>query len=166
MKERSRRSGRYEAIGTAHIATLLAEAIRDPRRVREALGVWPAWEEAVGPQVAAAARPVSLREGILTVHVKNTVWLQELHMQRATLLRRVRRVPAGSAVKGLRFRVGAIPAASEQSVEKKQKVATGPIPYEMARTIKTVESPALRGALIRVAARWSGLERMRKRDEG
>ena len=59
-----RRNVRYEAIGTAHIGTLLAEAIRDPARVRQALGVWPAWEEAVGPDIASATQPVSLRGGV------------------------------------------------------------------------------------------------------
>ncbi len=160
---KARRHKNYESIGTAHIGTLLAEAIRDPRRVREALGVWPAWEEAVGPQIAAATRPVSMRDGVLTVHVKHAVWLQELHQMRQGLLRRVRRVAAGGVVRDLRFKVGKLPLPSELSPpSKRPPIPVAPIPYEVARAIRGVQSPGLRGAMIRVAARWAGLLRQRE----
>jgi hypothetical protein len=155
-----RRSRKYEPIGVAHIGTLLAEAIGDADRVRQALGVWPAWEEAVGPQIARAARPVALRNGVLLVHVKHPVWMQELVAMRETLLRRVRRVASASVVKDLRFRVGPLPAATTTLPEAPPLVrSTAPIPYEVARSIRNVPSPSLRGVLLRVAARWSGLAR-------
>jgi hypothetical protein len=94
-----RRKRDYEPLGVAHVGTLLAEALRDPARIRAALGVWPAWEEAVGPEVAAAAKPVSLREGVLMVHVRHSVWLQELQQQKAALLKRVQALPGGAAVR-------------------------------------------------------------------
>lgn len=160
-----RRRTNYEAIGTAHIGTLLAEALRDPRRIREALGVWPAWEEAVGSEIAAAAQPVSLRDGVLTLHVKHPVWLQELHAQRQQLLRRVQAHAAGRAVTELRFKVGTMPRRTETVAATRQPVRAAPIPFEVARAIKAVESPQLRGALIRVAARWAGLQRERESDD-
>lgn len=157
-----RRRADYEPIGTAHIGTLLAEALRDPRRIREALGVWPAWEEAVGPEIAAAAKPVSLRDGVLTVHVRHTVWTQELSLQKAALLRRIQRMPAGADVRDLRFKVGPFPGHVELYARPQpDPVRPGPIPYEVTRAIRTVESPQLRGALIRVASRWAGLQRER-----
>ncbi|MBI5516405.1 MAG: DUF721 domain-containing protein [Deltaproteobacteria bacterium] len=154
----SRRHRSYEPIGTAHIGCLLAEALRDPRRVREALGVWPAWEEAVGPQVARATRPFALRDGVLTVHVKNAVWMQELSLQRVSLLRRVRRVPAGAQVKSLRFRLAPQELQQPEATPAPQLVGTAPIPYEIARAIRGASSPGLRGAMIRLAARWAGLQ--------
>src|SRR4051812_20425693 len=123
-----RRKVDYESIGTAHIGTLLAEAIRDPNRIRAALGVWPAWEEAVGPEIAAAARPVALRDGVLTVHVRHAVWVQELHAQRQSLLRRVQRLAAGAVVHDLRFRVGALPVESEGPRAAPPPVQPAPIP--------------------------------------
>lgn len=159
---RRSRSARYETIGLAHVGTLLAEAIGDPRRVQAALGVWPAWEEAVGPAVAAAARPVSLRDGVLTVAVKNAVWMQELHPQRGQILGRVQRVSGGAAVQSVNFRV--MPAQVPESFvgRETQRVAAGPVPFEIAQGIKQIESARLRGTLIRVAARWSGLQRARR----
>lgn len=152
-----RRRDNYEPIGTAHIGTLLAEALRDPRRIREALGVWPAWEEAVGPEIAAATQPVALRDGTLTVHVRHPVWLQELHAQRALLLGRVQRLPAGASVRELRFKVGALPKRADDATVRRNPVPQAPIPYELARTIRAVESPKLRGAILRMASRWAGL---------
>lgn len=156
-----RRRQNYEPIGTAHIATLLAEALRDPRRIREALGVWPAWEEAVGPEIAAAAQPVALRDGVLTLHVKHPVWLQELHAQRQQLLRRVQHHAAGQAVRELRFKVGAMPRVMSAPEPPREPVRPAPIPYEVTRALRAVTSPQLRGALIRVASRWAGLQRER-----
>ncbi|MBL8602804.1 MAG: DUF721 domain-containing protein [Myxococcales bacterium] len=162
----ARRSKQYEPIGVAHIGTLLAEAIRDPARIRAALGVWPAWEEAVGPQVAQAARPVSLRTGVLTVHVKNTVWMQELYQQRQSLLRKVQALPAGSAVHELRFRVAPVPTVEQLSgAEPREPVRPAPIPYEVAKQIRTVPNPALRGVMLRVASRWAGLVRAREGED-
>lgn len=156
-----RRKADYEPIGVAHVGTLLAEALRDPARIRQALGVWPAWEEAVGPQIAAAAKPIALKEGVLLVHVRHSVWLQELQQQKATLLRRIQSIPAGAAVKDLRFRVA--PKGEEQGFvpAPREPAPMAPIPYEVARIIRGVQSSALRGAMIRVASRWSGLIRAR-----
>jgi hypothetical protein len=155
-----RRRRDYEPIGVAHIGTLLAEAIGDAERVRQALGVWPAWEEAVGPQIARAARPVALRDGVLLVHVRHAVWMQELVAMRETLLRRVRRVAPASVVRDLRFRVGPLPAApAPEAPAPAPPRAHAPIPYEVARSIRAVPSPSLRGVMLRVAARWAGLSR-------
>ena len=157
------RNDRYEPIGTAHIGTLLAEAIRDPARIRQALGVWPAWEEAVGPDIAAATQPVSLRSGVLTVWVRNTTWLQELHAQRQQLLARVQRMVAGAEVTELRFKQGPRGSVPERvAVKKTVLVRPAPVPYELTQSIRAVPSPALRGILIKVASRWAGLMRLRE----
>src|SRR5258707_1394399 len=107
-----RRPASYEPIGLTHIGTMLAEALGSAERIREALGVWPAWEQAVGPQIAAAARPVALRKGVLTIHVRHSVWLQELTAMRETLLRRIRAVSSAAVVRDLRIKVGPLPPST------------------------------------------------------
>jgi hypothetical protein len=155
-----RRGRKYEPIGVAHIGTLLAEAIGDADRVRQALGVWPAWEEAVGPQIAAAARPVALRDGVLHVHVKNNVWMQELVAMRETLLRRVRTIASARLVKDIRFRVAPLPDRIETLPAAKHPAAPrAPIPYEIAQSIRRIESPRLRAVMLRVASRWAAIAR-------
>lgn len=159
-----RRKRDYEPLGVAHVGTLLAEALRDPARVRAALGVWPAWEQAVGPEIASAAKPVALRDGVLTVHVRHSVWLQELQQQKASLLRRIQAIPGGASVLDLRLRVA--PKATEEAFvpARPSPAPTAPIPYEVARVIRGVSDSALRGVMIRVASRWAGL--IRARGEG
>lgn len=153
----SRRSRRYEPIGLSHVGTLLAEAIGDEKRVRQALGVWPAWEDAVGPQIARRARPASLANGVLTVHVEHSTWMQELVTLRASLLRRVHKFLPVTVVRELRFRVATLPAGPSDDPRAAPVVMAprAPIPYELARTIRESAPPALRGVLLRVAARWA-----------
>lgn len=64
-----------------------------------------AWAEAVGPQLAAVATPVSERAGTLTVEVTDSVWAQELDLMQAQLLERLRDVLGGSAPEALKFRL-------------------------------------------------------------
>ena len=151
-----RRTRRYESIGLTHIGTVLSEAIGDRDRVREALGVWPGWDHAVGPQVAAAARPVSLRNGVLLVHVRNSVWVQELTAMRGQLLERVRAIAGARTVTELRFRVGELPRGPEAKEPSRVTFdLTAPIPHSVAQAIRRVESSRLRAVLLRVASRWA-----------
>lgn len=155
----TRRQRNYESIGVSHVGTLLAEALGDKGRVRQALGVWPAWEQAVGPQVASRARPVALRDGTLYVNVAHPVWLQELTPMRETLLRQLQKQAGKMVVRDLRFRVGTLPL--QEHVQANIKPASdnlrGPIPYELARTIRNVPSSGLRSVMVRVASRWAAL---------
>ncbi len=65
-----------------------------------------AWAEAVGPQLAAVASPVSERAGTLTIEVTDSVWAQELDLMGDQLLERLRAVLGDSAPEALKFRLG------------------------------------------------------------
>jgi len=95
--------------------------------------------------------------------VKHAVWHQELHAQRASLLRRVQATAAGAAVRELRLKVAPVAVREAPRAPEREPVASAPIPYEVARAIRAVESPKLRGAIIRAASRWAGLVRGRER---
>jgi len=64
-----------------------------------------AWAEAVGPQLAAVASPVSERAGTLTIEVSDSVWAQELDLMQDALLRRLREALGDSAPEALKFRL-------------------------------------------------------------
>lgn len=156
-----RRSRDYEPIGVTHVGTLLAEALGDKALVRRALGVWPAWEQAVGPQVARRARPVAMRDGVLYVNVAHPVWLQELTPMRDALLHRVQKLAGATIVRELRLRVGPLPKVEEarEIREEPKPEHRAPIPYEMARSIRNVPASGLRSVLLRVASKWAALPR-------
>jgi predicted nucleic acid-binding Zn ribbon protein len=67
--------------------------------------VQAAWSRALGPRLAAAAQPVSERDGTVTVECVDSVWAQELEMMQATLLERLREELGERAPEALRFRL-------------------------------------------------------------
>ena len=82
----SARSSRPERIGD-----LLKERIHAlgwERRLREE-DVLTGWEEAVGPQIAAHARPSHIDNRRLTIVTESPVWTQQLTMISPELLRRI-----------------------------------------------------------------------------
>lgn len=73
-------------------ATLLAE-------------IQAVWAEAMGPMVAAEARPVGERGGVVTVACSAAVWAQELDLLSATLIERLNAHLSGGRVTRLRCAV-------------------------------------------------------------
>jgi predicted nucleic acid-binding Zn ribbon protein len=67
--------------------------------------VQAAWSTAVGEQLAAVARPVSERDGTLTIECADAVWAQELDLMQDTLLERLQAEVGDQAPRALRFRV-------------------------------------------------------------
>lgn len=99
-------------------------ARRAPRRVGESLraaveplapatplaAVQGVWAQAVGEAIAAEARPVAERAGVITVACRSATWAQELELLAdSTLAKLAPRLPAGVRVDRLRFVVGEQP---------------------------------------------------------
>jgi predicted nucleic acid-binding Zn ribbon protein len=86
-----------------------ADAFRAARdRVAPQTGlaaVQAAWSGALGERLAAAAQPVSERDGTVTVECIDGVWAQELDLMQATLLERLEGELGERAPEALRFRV-------------------------------------------------------------
>jgi predicted nucleic acid-binding Zn ribbon protein len=66
--------------------------------------VQAAWAETVGERVAAAAQPVSEREGTVIVECSDPVWAEELDLMQADLAGRLRDRLGEQAPRSLRFR--------------------------------------------------------------
>jgi predicted nucleic acid-binding Zn ribbon protein len=62
------------------------------------------WEGAVGPVIAAAARPTSERQGVLTVACDSSVWAHELELMACDLLPRLNAALGDGLVLQLRCR--------------------------------------------------------------
>ena len=74
------------------------------------------WADVAGPGLAAAATPISERDGVVTVACESAVWAQELELLGPDLLTRFGDAlggesdrPAAGSVKKLRFVVGSAP---------------------------------------------------------
>ena len=64
------------------------------------------WPEAAGAAIAAAARPVALHDGVLTVACEAAVWAQELELVAEPLIGGLNEALGESLVVALRCRTG------------------------------------------------------------
>jgi predicted nucleic acid-binding Zn ribbon protein len=64
------------------------------------------WADAVGPAVAAAARPSAERDGVLTVLCEAAVWAQELTLMESGLIAQINAALGAETIRELRCRTG------------------------------------------------------------
>jgi predicted nucleic acid-binding Zn ribbon protein len=64
------------------------------------------WPEVVGAAIAAAAEPISERDGVLTVRCASATWAQELSLMEAELLERLRERLGEAAPSSLKVSAG------------------------------------------------------------
>lgn len=69
-------------------------------------GVWPIWNEVVGPTVARNAQPEKIRNGTLFVKVTSAVWMQQLQYMKDIILEKLNQRLGTEAVKKIFFVVG------------------------------------------------------------
>jgi len=83
------------------------EVVRSLRgtSARTLAGVFSRWEEAVGPQVAAHARPAALVDGCLVVEVDHPTWATQLRFLESDVLTRLRDVAGVDEVTRIELRV-------------------------------------------------------------
>jgi predicted nucleic acid-binding Zn ribbon protein len=93
-----RRAPRPAAAGVR--AALVRAAPRTPLAA-----VQNEWETAVGARVAAAAQPVSERDGEVIISCSDSTWAQELDLMQTQLIERLRERLGEQAPTSLRFRV-------------------------------------------------------------
>jgi predicted nucleic acid-binding Zn ribbon protein len=98
------------------LAVALEGVVRDAEPTTQLARVQAVWADVAGPGLAAAATPVSERDGLVTVACESAVWAQELELLGPDLLTRFgdalageSGAPAAASVKKLRFVVGSPP---------------------------------------------------------
>ena len=67
--------------------------------------VFSRWEELVGPQVAAHARPLSLPGKVLVVAVDDPAWATQLRLLSASLLARLGELAGAGVITSIEVRV-------------------------------------------------------------
>lgn len=77
------------------------------KRLRE-LKVWQVWEEAVGHQIASRAEPSAFREGVLTVRVAGSAWMQQLSLMKQEIISNLNESAGETIVTDIFFKQGAI----------------------------------------------------------
>lgn len=120
------------------------------------------WAELVGDRIAAKTLPQTLRDGLLTVAVANSTWLNELSFMRGSLVQRINAYLAGGVTKrvsGIRLVAGSVtkpsppPWAADRPEAPPDYVDLPPdqvarIEQELQQ-IEEVRDPELRGSILR-----------------
>jgi len=83
---RGRNRGEFEAVGPLVAGILRRLGLE--KRLAEWRAV-QAWPQVVGPAIAAQARAVEVRDGVLFVDVASNVWMQELGLLRENIAERL-----------------------------------------------------------------------------
>jgi len=87
------------------IGNLMAALVTD-RNWAKALNrhrLFEFWEETVGRDIAAHARPKVIRKQVLHVEVTDSVWMQQLHLQKSSLLTALNRRIGEDDLTDIRF---------------------------------------------------------------
>jgi len=138
------------------VATLLAETFRGKpleKRLGEA-EIWRVWEAAVGPQIASKARPTGFRDGVLTVLVASSPWMQQLNFMKRDIVERLNGKLGKNLVREVYLKSGRPPAAPPRA-DRAQPVRRQLTEDEKATieaAVEVVSDPELRRAFARLMA--------------
>ena len=91
------------------ISTALQGVVRDVAPPTLLARVQAVWSEVAGERLAAAAAPVSERDGVVTFACESGIWAHELDLLAPDLLDRLERALGGPLVTKLRFVVSSVP---------------------------------------------------------
>ncbi|MEZ4287071.1 MAG: DUF721 domain-containing protein [Polyangiales bacterium] len=115
----------------------------------DSVRVFSWWMRAVPERVVQNARPVSLKNGQLRVHVSSSVWAQELHYMSPELLKQITAAAPEARVKSLRFVVGELPELPPPSPYFSKKTESrvprpDELPEELGRALASIHDDELR----------------------
>jgi len=141
--------------------------LEDKRREYRA---WLFWEEVVGPQVAARAKPVRIREGILEVRVDHPVWMQQLQLLKPKILAKLNSRLGEDVIRDLFFRRGGQktdpqPLPAQPTKPDWHAVQLSEEEFRQVREIvHSVADPELRQSLEQLMTRQKRLDHARHQD--
>ena len=85
-------------------------------RVRESL-TFAYWARVVGPQAAAATEVESVRDGVLIVRTRSSVWSHELTLHKARIVDGLNRLLGGRVITEIVYRARGVKKRTESAVE-------------------------------------------------
>ena len=115
------------------------------------------WAAVVGPQVAGVTQVESVRDGVLFVRVKNSVWANELTLLKEDMLRRLNSKLGGRILTDIHFKASGLardkkkPPVAPPPPPTAQEIARIVLPREVSARIETtlaaITEDALRGRI-------------------
>ena len=136
----------------------------DPSGRLDEYGVWPIWNDAVGPTIARNAQPEKIRHGTLFIKVSSPVWMQQLQYMKEAITEKLNQSLGREVVKNLFFVVGKLDTeTSTADASGPQSPAPSPTNAKLDEEIlSSVKDPEIRRALRRLFAARSRKGKNRK----
>lgn len=139
------------------VAALLGAAFSGTpteKRLKEG-NIWLEWDSAVGKQIAGRARPVSFRDGTLTVAVESAPWMQQLTFLKKGIMEKLNARLGEEMVRDIYLKAGRPEKKPSQKTPVKRNarpLLAGEL-QKIAEQTDSVTDPELREALAELLAR-------------
>jgi hypothetical protein len=119
-------------------------------------GVWPIWNDVVGPTIARNAQPEKIRKGTLFIKVTSPVWMQQLQYMKEMIADRLNQRLKTNLVKNIFFVVGQINIESVESEAKATGEPSTPLQDRLSEDfLESVPDPEIRQAFKRLLRSYS-----------
>jgi predicted nucleic acid-binding Zn ribbon protein len=101
---------RFNAKNFTEIGSILDRVLHQyrPKADQELSKVWDLWDGAVGPEIAANARPAAFKGRSLLVHVSNSSWLHHLRFMEKDLIVKINCALGAERIETIHLKIGPI----------------------------------------------------------
>src|SRR3990170_2013019 len=115
-------------------------------------GVWPIWNDTVGPTIARNAQPEKIRNGTLFVKVSSPIWMQQLQFMKDLITEKLNQRLGTPVVRNIFFVVGKVETdAAEAEGQPAAQPAPEPREPEIDEEfLKSLTDPEIRHAFKRL----------------
>lgn len=125
------------------------------RRLDE-YGVWPIWNDMVGPTIARNAQPEKIRRGTLFVRVSSPGWMQQLQYMKEIIAEKLNQRLGAEVVKSIFFSVGKLESESPTPTDKGPSLASSPPEPRLSdEDLDSIEEPEIRRAFKKLYTAYS-----------
>jgi hypothetical protein len=136
----------------AHVSDLLASLFRGKpieQRLHEGK-IWLVWDASVGPQIAAKARPLSFRDGILSVAVTSAPWMQQLTFLKKGIIEKLNEQLNRDLVRDIYLKAGMEqpPSPKLEPGKKPRRLLTEEEQCRIREQTATINNPELQEAFV------------------
>ena len=123
------------------------------------------WDEVVGPQIAARARPSKIRGSVLEVCVDQPAWMQQLQLMKPQILRKLNEQLGEGEIKEIFLKRGKVPPRMAEEAPAPPAWKTIRLDRqekkELDDVLTAIEDPELRVRLERMLSKQARLLKVR-----
>lgn len=82
--------------------------------------IWEIWKDVVGEQIADRAQPISIRNGILTIGVAGSAWMQQLTFLKKEILNKLNELAGEQLVKEIYLKAATMNNPANDAIPAEQ----------------------------------------------